>query len=42
MQDVEHKPHSFCFTRYPSVIESTIFYPTLDLKFRNNTAVRRS
>ena len=37
LQDVEHKPHSYWFSRYPSVIESTIFYPSLDLKFRNNT-----
>jgi vancomycin resistance protein YoaR len=37
LQDVEHKPHSFYFDRYPAVIESTIFYPTLDLKFRNTT-----
>ncbi|GLY95741.1 VanW family protein [Actinoplanes sp. NBRC 103695] len=37
LEDVEHKPHSFYFSRYPSVIESTIFYPTLDLKFKNIT-----
>ncbi|MFC0533966.1 VanW family protein [Phytohabitans kaempferiae] len=37
LEDVEHKPHSYHFSRYPSVIESTIFYPNLDLKFRNNT-----
>ncbi|MFI6759427.1 VanW family protein [Micromonospora sp. NPDC050417] len=37
LEDVEHKPHSYWFERYPAVIESTIFYPTLDLKFRNNT-----
>ncbi|MGK5679153.1 VanW family protein [Actinoplanes sp. URMC 104] len=37
LQDVEHKPHSFWFSRYPAVIESTIFYPTLDLKFKNTT-----
>ncbi|HEY3009292.1 MAG TPA: VanW family protein [Micromonosporaceae bacterium] len=37
LQDVEHKPHSYYFSRYPAVIESTIFYPDLDLKFRNNT-----
>ncbi|MET8150528.1 VanW family protein [Actinoplanes sp. NPDC049668] len=37
LEDVEHKPHSFYFSRYPPVIESTIFYPTLDLKFRNTT-----
>ncbi len=37
LQDVEHKPHSFYFSRYPAVIEATIFYPTLDLKFKNTT-----
>lgn len=37
LQDVEHKPHSYWFDRYPAVIESTIFWPNLDLKFRNNT-----
>ena len=37
LKDVEHKPHSFYFSRYPAVIESTIFYPTLDLKFKNTT-----
>jgi vancomycin resistance protein YoaR len=37
LEDIEHKPHSYWFSRYPSVIESTIFYPSLDLKFRNNT-----
>jgi vancomycin resistance protein YoaR len=37
LEDVEHKPHSYWFDRYPAVIESTIFYPDLDFKFRNNT-----
>jgi vancomycin resistance protein YoaR len=37
LQDVEHKPHSYYFSRYPPVIESTIFYPNLDFKFKNNT-----
>ncbi|MEV1113383.1 VanW family protein [Micromonospora sp. NPDC049751] len=37
LQDVEHKPHSYWFDRYPAVIESTIFWPNLDFKFRNNT-----
>lgn len=37
LEDVEHKPHSYYFSRYPAVIESTIFYPSLDFKFRNNT-----
>ncbi|HEU4423000.1 MAG TPA: VanW family protein [Pilimelia sp.] len=37
LEDVEHKPHSYWFSRYPPVIESTIFYPDLDFKFRNDT-----
>jgi vancomycin resistance protein YoaR len=37
MEDVQHKPHSFYFSRYPPVIESTIFYPDLDFKFRNDS-----
>ncbi|MDO3703569.1 VanW family protein [Micromonospora sp. C28SCA-DRY-2] len=37
LEDVEHKPHSYWFSRYPPVIESTIFWPDLDFKFRNNT-----
>ena len=37
LKDVEHKPHSFYFDRYPAVIESTIFWPDLDFKFRNDS-----
>lgn len=37
LEDVHHKPHSYYFSRYPAVIESTIFYPDLDFKFRNDT-----
>ena len=37
LEDVEHHPHSYHYSRYPAVIESTIFYPDLDMKFRNNT-----
>ncbi|PZF86792.1 VanW family protein [Micromonospora deserti] len=37
LEDVEHKPHSYWFSRYPPVIESTIFWPNLDFKFRNDT-----
>jgi vancomycin resistance protein YoaR len=37
LEDVFHKPHGFYFSRYPPVIESTIFYPTLDFKFRNDS-----
>jgi vancomycin resistance protein YoaR len=38
LEDVFHQPHGYYFTRYPSVIESTIFYPDLDFKFRNDTS----
>ncbi|GAA1611667.1 VanW family protein [Actinoplanes couchii] len=37
LKDVEHKPHSYYFDRYPSVIESTIFWPDLDFKFKNDS-----
>lgn len=37
VEDVEHHPHSYHYSRYPSVIESTIFYPDLDMQFRNDT-----
>lgn len=37
LEDVEHHPHSYHYSRYPPVIESTIFYPNLDMQFRNNT-----
>lgn len=37
LQDVFHQPHGYYFSRYPSVIESTIFYPDLDFKFRNDS-----
>jgi vancomycin resistance protein YoaR len=37
LEDVQHSPHSYYYSRYPAVIEATIFYPTLDMKFRNNT-----
>ncbi|HEY6627939.1 MAG TPA: VanW family protein, partial [Acidimicrobiia bacterium] len=36
-QDVEHKPHSYYFTRYPEGIEATLSWTSPDLKFRNNT-----
>jgi vancomycin resistance protein YoaR len=35
-EDVEHKPHSFYFDRYPEGIEATISWPLPDLVFRNN------
>jgi vancomycin resistance protein YoaR len=36
-QDVEHKPHSYYFSRYPEGIEATLSWTFPDLKFRNNT-----
>ncbi len=35
-QDVEHKPHSYYFSRYPEGIEATLSWTTPDLKFKNN------
>ena len=35
-QDVEHKPHSYYFDRYPEGIEATLSWTTPDLKFKNN------
>ncbi len=36
-EDVQHKPHSFYFSRYPEGIESTVSFPQPELSFRNNT-----
>lgn len=35
-QDVDHRPHSYYFSRYPEGIEATINWRTPDLAFRNN------
>lgn len=35
-EDVEHKAHSYYFSRYPEGIEATLNWRTPDLKFRNN------
>lgn len=37
LEDVEHKPHSFYIDRYPEGREATVAWPTLDLRFRNDT-----
>ncbi|WP_157544638.1 VanW family protein [Nocardioides halotolerans] len=37
MTDVEHKPHSFYIDRYPVGREATVAWPTVDLKWRNDT-----
>lgn len=36
-EDVQHRPHSEWFTRYPAGREATIYLPDLDMKFRNDT-----
>jgi vancomycin resistance protein YoaR len=37
LEDVEHKPHSFYISRYPAGREATVAWPTVDMKFRNDT-----
>ena len=37
MQDVYHKPHSFYISRYPEGREATVNWPTVDLKWRNDS-----
>ena len=37
LEDVEHKTHSFYIDRYPVGREATVAWPTVDLKFTNNT-----
>ncbi|GGR51630.1 vancomycin resistance protein YoaR [Nocardioides luteus] len=37
LQDVEHKAHSLYISRYPIGREATVAWPSLDLKFKNNT-----
>ena len=36
-EDVEHKPHSIYFRRYPEVNEATVSWPTPQLIFRNDS-----
>nr|WP_231127016.1 VanW family protein [Motilibacter aurantiacus] len=38
LKDVQHKPHSFYISRYPEGREATVAWPTLDLKFLNDTS----
>lgn len=37
LKDVEHKPHSLYIDRYPEGREATVAWPTVDLKFENDT-----
>jgi hypothetical protein len=38
LQDIEHRPHSLDFDRYPDGREATMGYPHPDVVFRNNTS----
>ncbi len=37
LKDVQHKPHSVYIDRYPEGREATVAWPSLDLKFTNDT-----
>lgn len=37
LKDVEHRPHTLYINRYPPGREATVAWPSLDLKFQNNT-----
>ncbi|MGY1988134.1 VanW family protein [Blastococcus sp. SYSU DS0669] len=36
LEDVFHKPHSFYISRYPAGREATVYYDSIDLKWRND------
>jgi vancomycin resistance protein YoaR len=36
--DVQHSPHLFYISRYPMGREATVVWPTVDVKFRNDTS----
>ena len=37
LEDVEHRPHGLYINRYPAGREATLFWPDLDLRFKNDT-----
>ena len=37
LKDVEHRPHGLYINRYPAGREATVFWPDLDLRFKNDT-----
>ncbi len=37
LQDVQHQAHSYYITRYPEGREATVFFPSVDLKWRNDS-----
>ncbi|WP_456598875.1 VanW family protein [Blastococcus sp. SYSU DS0616] len=36
LEDVFHKPHSYYISRYPAGREATVYYDSIDLKWRND------
>jgi vancomycin resistance protein YoaR len=36
LEDVYHKPHSYYISRYPAGREATVYYDSIDLKWRND------
>lgn len=38
LDEIEHRPHSVDFARYPQAIEATLIPGAVDMKFRNDTA----
>ena len=41
LKDIEHKPHSVYIDRYPVGREATVAWGSVDLRFKNDTHVRR-
>ncbi len=37
LKDIQHQPHTLYIDRYPAGREATVAWPTLDLKFQNDT-----
>jgi vancomycin resistance protein YoaR len=37
LKDIQHKPHSFYIDRYPEGREATVAWPSVDLKFENDS-----
>lgn len=37
LDDVEHRAHAFYINRYPLGREATVYWGSIDLRFRNNT-----
>lgn len=36
-EDKAHRPHTYWFSRYPAGREATLYYPTLDVKWKNDS-----